>query len=327
MTTRIGVALGDPAGIGPEVVWKALIRRQPDPRITWSIYGPAQFAQSVALSLDPDSEWFDDWKFRLSNGAEGELISVRPDLSITSDLIGRSSALTGTVLYESARLAIKDALEGKIAAVAAAPHTELSVNQAGIEFSGYPSLLSKTAGLSSEVILLLIGGHLKVAHVTLHQSLTSVVSLLTQEQIISAVRTVDKYFSDGGYLSAKFALCGLNPHAGEDGLFGSEDETITKPAAQHLVDMGINLDGPISADSLFHRSDYDCIVALYHDQGHIPVKTIAPRSCIAISVGTPIIFGTVAHGSALDIAGNNEADPAAMNLLFDHCVKFVKQSI
>ena len=326
MRTRIGVALGDPAGIGPEVVWKALVRRQHDSSITWSIYGPAPFARSIALSLDPDSEWFDEWNFKLSNGIEGELIPVRPDLLITSDVIGRSSALTGTVLYESAKLAINDALEGRVAAVAAAPHTELSVNEAGIEFSGYPSLLSNIAKHSSEIVLLLIGGHLKVAHVTLHQSLTSAISQLTQDKVISAVRTVHKYFSDSGFVDAKLALCGLNPHAGEDGLFGSEDETITKPAARHLVDMGIKLDGPISADSLFHRSDYDCIVALYHDQGHIPVKTIAPRSCIAVSVGAPIIFGTVAHGSALDIAGNNQADPEAMTLLFDHCVSFAKQS-
>lgn len=327
MTIRIGVSLGDPAGIGPEVVWKALVGRQHDPDIAWTIYGPASFARSVALDLDPDSEWFNERNFRLSNGIEGELIPVRPDLLITSDVIGQSSAITGTVLYESAMLAINDALEGRIDAVAAAPHTEASVNQAGIKFSGYPSLLNQILRYPAEIVPLLIGGHLKVAHVTLHQSLASVITQLTQDQIISTVQTVYKYFSDSGYLDAKFALCGLNPHAGENGLFGHEDETITKPAAQRLVNMGIDLDGPIPADSLFYRSDYDCIFALYHDQGHIPVKTIAPRSSVAISVGAPIIFGTVAHGSALDIAGRNQADPGAMSLLFDHCIGFAKQPL
>lgn len=324
MKMRLGVTLGDPAGIGPEVVWKALVGRKHDPDVTWAIYGPAPFAKNIAIGLDPTSEWFDGRNFRLSNGVTGELISVRPDLSMTPDAIGQISSVAGIFLYESARLAINDALEGRIAAVAAAPHTELAVNHAGIEFSGYPNLLSKLASPSPEIILLLIGGHLKVAHVTLHQSLSSVINQLTQDQIISTVQIIEQYFTSAGYSSVNFALCGLNPHAGEHGLFGHEDEIITKPAARRLCDMGINIYGPLSADSVFHRSDFDCIVALYHDQGHIPVKTIAPRSCIAISVGAPIVFGTVAHGSALDIAGSNQADPTAMNLLFDHCINFAK---
>ena len=231
--------------------------------------------------------------------------------------VGKVHPEHGRAALEAARLAIAGAMAGMYAAVVAAPHSETAIHEAGIEFDGYPSFVARTTGLAPEDgILMLCFEHekreMRIAHVTLHASVSACLERITEERVFRTVREVHAALKKIGIRKPKLAVSGINPHASEGGLFGDEEARSVMPAIEQARAKGIAVDGPIGADTLFQRRGYDAFVVMLHDQGHIAAKLLAPHRVAGLTIGTPVLFSSVAHGAAFDIAGKGRADPAAM---------------
>jgi 4-hydroxy-L-threonine phosphate dehydrogenase PdxA len=218
----------------------------------------------------------------------------------------------GLAALDAAKLAIEGALAGKYAAVVAAPHSETAIRAAGIEFDGYPSFVARCAGLPPEDGILMLcfeseKREVRIAHVTLHTSVRDAVAMISTERVLKTIRAADQALRKLGIEKPKVAVSGLNPHA-----TGAEEEKIIAPAIERARTEGIAADGPIGADTLIQRPGYGAYVVMLHDQGHVAAKLLAPNRAAALTIGTPILFSSVAHGAAFDIAGRNRADPSAM---------------
>jgi 4-hydroxythreonine-4-phosphate dehydrogenase len=217
--------------------------------------------------------------------------------------VGEVHADNGRAALDAARTAIEGALAGEYAAVVAAPHSEAAIHAAGIAFDGYPSFVARTAGLPAEHgILMLCFGEVRIAHVTLHASVRQAVAMISTESVLRTIRAVHEFLG-----SPTIAVSGLNPHA-----VGDEEEEFIKPAIARAQEEGIRADGPIGADTLLQRAGHDAYVVMLHDQGHIAAKVLAPHGAAALTIGTPVVFSSVAHGAGFDIAGRNRASAAAM---------------
>jgi 4-hydroxy-L-threonine phosphate dehydrogenase PdxA len=231
--------------------------------------------------------------------------------------IGEIQPEHGRAALAAAQRAIRGAVAGDFAAVVAAPHSETAIHAAGIEFDGYASFVARTLGLPPEDAILMLcfgyaGREVRIAHVTLHASVAAALKLITQERVLRTIRAVDDALKRIGYRRPRIGVSGLNPHAGEGGLFGDEEQKVILPAVEQARSESISVDGPIGADIMIQRAGYDAYVVMLHDQGHIPAKVLAPNGAAALTIGTPVLFSSVAHGAAFDIAGRNLADPAAM---------------
>ena len=259
----------------------------------------AAHAKACALSLD------------------GISILDRRQLESGELKIGEISPAHGRAALDSARAAIEGALAGEYEAVVAAPHTETAIHAAGFEFDGYPSFVARTAGLAPQDGILMLcfawqGREVRIAHVTLHASVKNALGMITQARVLRTIRATDEVLKRMGIPKTAIAVGGVNPHAGEGGLFGDEEEKAVMPAVQAARQEGIVADGPIGADTLIQRAGYDAYVVMLHDQGHVAAKLLAPHGAAALTIGTPVLFSSVAHGAALDIAGQGRAQHAAM---------------
>jgi 4-hydroxy-L-threonine phosphate dehydrogenase PdxA len=198
-------------------------------------------------------------------------------------------------------------------AVVAAPQNETSIALAGIAFDGYPSFVARETGTDEDdVYLILCFDDVKIVHATLHRSVRQAIDMITRERVARVIAATDRALRRMGTAAPKIAVGGLNPHAGEGGLFGREDIEIIKPAIDAAAARGLAVTGPFGVDTLFHRRDVDAFVVMLHDQGHIAAKLLAQNAVAALTIGSPILFSSVAHGSAHDIAGTGVADPRAM---------------
>jgi 4-hydroxy-L-threonine phosphate dehydrogenase PdxA len=315
---RIAIATGDPAGIGPEIALKAAL----DPRVR-EICRPllvgdrgALLAHASACGLAPDIQSVT--RAAGSSWENGTLNLIERRQFAPGELhIGAIAAPHGEAALDSAKAAIDAALAGEVDAVVAAPQTESAIKLAGIEFDGYPGFVARCAGVPPEDAFLMIcfdsrGKEMRIAHATLHASLRRAIELLTRSRVLNAIRSTDSALRRLGVAFPRIAVSGLNPHAGEGGLFGDEERAIIGPAISDAQKGGVSAEGPFGADILFLREGYDAFVVMVHDQGHIMAKTHAPAGAAALTIGTPVLFSSVAHGSALDIAGKNRADTGAM---------------
>jgi 4-hydroxythreonine-4-phosphate dehydrogenase len=227
--------------------------------------------------------------------------------------IGQVRAAHGRAAVDAARAAIASAMSGDVAAVVAAPQTELAIREAGIEFDGYPSFVARCTGVpADDAFLMICFDTMRIAHATLHVSLRRAIELVTEERVGRVLRAVHDTLRRIGIAAPRIAVGGLNPHAGEAGMFGEEDREIIAPAIGAARRAGIDADGPFGADTMFHQTGYDAFVVMFHDQGHIAAKLLARNRSAGLTIGTPVLFSSVAHGSALDIAGQGRASPAAM---------------
>lgn len=294
---RIAIALGDANGIGPEIAVKAALALRNEP-VDVLLVGDAYVLQA---QLD-----------RMGEGADAVTIVDVPALPRDAFVPGQVRAEAGAATVAYVRAAVGLAQRGEVDAVVGCPHSETSIHQAGITFSGYPGLIAELTGTApDQVFLLLVCPDLKIGHVTLHEPLTTALARLTPELVVDAAVAVAEAMGALGVPNPRMGVFGINPHAGEDGLFGTEDETITKPAVARLRERGLRVDGPIGADLLLSQRKHDVYLAMYHDQGHIPVKLLSPLQSSALSVGGGIFFSSVGHGCAFDIAGRGVADATA----------------
>lgn len=303
MKPRIAIATGDPGGIGPEISIKAAL----DPAVR-KICNPVVIGDRGALEKHAKA-----CKLSLA----GIELVERKQLKPGELKIGGIDPAHGRAAIDSAQVAIKGALAGEYDAVVAAPHTETAIHAAGIEFDGYPSFVARTAGLAPEDGILMLcfgwqGREVRIAHVTLHASVMKALGMITQHRVFRTVEAVHSTLQRIGIDKPKIAVSGVNPHAGEGGAFGREDLDIVLPAIEEARNAGIVVDGPIGADTLIQRTGYDAYVVMLHDQGHVAAKLLAPNGSAALTIGTPVLFSSVAHGSALDIAGKGKAEHRAM---------------
>jgi len=310
----IAIAAGDPAGIGPEISLKAAldpaVRKACNPIVVCDRSVIERHAEACGIKADlrviataADADASDD---RL------DLIDCpQPDLAALD--FGASDAAGGRASLAFAGTAIKAALAGDVDAVVAAPQNETSIARAGIAFDGYPSFVARLTGTDEhDVYLMLCFGATKIVHVTLHQSVRQALALITRERVAAAIRAADRALKRMGTPAARITVSGLNPHAGEGGLFGREEIEIITPAIEAAAADGIAVSGPFGADTMFARRGVDAFVVMLHDQGHIAAKLLAPNATAALTIGSPILFSSVAHGSAHDIAGKGVASPGAM---------------
>jgi 4-hydroxy-L-threonine phosphate dehydrogenase PdxA len=307
----IALAIGDPNGIGPEIAVKtavALEGRAPRLVLVGDAFVVRHYAQEAAKG-------FAVREITGGEAAAARTIDVFPVAALPRGAFapGRIEPAAGraTVAYIEAALGLVRASRSH--AVVGCPHNEAAVNAAGIAFRGYPSLIARLLGVPEDrVFLMLIGGHLRIVHATLHERLQNALVRLSPDLVEAAGRAGASALIALGIERPRIGLCAINPHAGEGGLFGDDDERITAPAAERLRHAGIAVEGPAGADLLLGRTDLDGFLAMYHDQGHIPVKLLAGRTASALAVGAGIVFASVAHGSAFDIAGSGVADPAGI---------------
>jgi len=250
-----------------------------------------------------DADWSGD-RLNVLACAQPEAASL--DFGAVSPVSGRAS-------IAFCRAAIKAALAGEVDAVVAAPQNETSIAQAGIKFDGHPSFVARQTGTDdNDVYMMLCFGETKIAHCTLHQSVRDAIEAITREKVARVIRVTDRTLRRLGIGSPRIAVSGLNPHAGEGGLFGREEIEIIRPAIDAAAAEGLNVSGPFGADTMFHMPGYDAFVVMLHDQGHIAAKLLARNAAAALSIGSPILFASVAHGTGHDIAGQGVANPAAM---------------
>jgi 4-hydroxythreonine-4-phosphate dehydrogenase len=310
----IAIATGDPAGIGPEIALKATL----DPRVLALcrplLVGDPAVVQihAHAAGLKPelhivakpaDADW--------SNGAVNLLGAS--GAANTPLKLGSVDAAYGRASLASARAAIKAALAGEVDAVVAAPQTERSIAAAGIAFDGYPSFVARETGTPvNDVYLMICFDDSRIVHATLHVSVREAVGLITQEHVERVIRVTDASLKKLGIARPKIFVSGLNPHAGEEGMFGSEEIDIIIPAIAETAKSGIEASGPFGADTMFRKKGCDAFIVMLHDQGHIAAKLQAFNRTAGLSIGSPILFSSVAHGSAHDIAGKGLGDPGAM---------------
>jgi len=271
---RIALTVGDPAGIGPEIVAKAAA----DPGVL-AVCEPVIFAAH----------------------ADG----VRP---------GEVSAAAGQAAYDTIVAAVAAARRGEVDAIATAPINKLAFARAGLHWKGHTDLLAHLCE-TERVAMLFHAPQLKVVLITVHVPLRDVPALLTRELVAATVRLTAEALPQFGIARPRLALAGLNPHAGESGVLGTEDDEVLAPAVASARAAGIDLSGPFPADTVFVRAargEFDCVLACYHDQGLIPVKLLAFGQAVNVTIGLPIIRTSVDHGTAFDIAGKGVADAGSM---------------
>lgn len=298
---RIGLSIGDPSGIGPEIAIKASQLLKSNSAIEVILIGDQKVIDFYADQL------------KVPKTDLPEIVNVQTLESINDLEPGKISSKSGWATIEYLKVAVDLSLSGKIDAVLACPHNETAVNNAGIKFNGYPGKLAELTGTpKSSVFIMLVGGDLRITHVTLHQGLKLALNSITCDLIeqagIASIEALKRF----GFENPKLGVFGINPHAGENQLFGDEDATFSFPATKNLRNLGFDVSDPVGADVLLAERKHDAYLAMYHDQGHIPIKLLFPKRAAALTIGTPVIFSSVAHGTAMDIAGKGCADPTAL---------------
>jgi 4-hydroxythreonine-4-phosphate dehydrogenase len=275
MLPRIAITVGDPAGIGPEIAEKAAA----DPRVR-AVCEPVVYGPPAGRRFEP----------------------------------GVLSAEAGRAAYDVIEAAVRDARQGRVGGIATAPINKLAFSRAGLHWKGHTDLLAHLTG-SARVAMMFWSEPLKVVLATVHVPLAQVPALVTRELLREIIGLTVAELPRFGIASPRVAVAGLNPHAGEDGLLGEEDERVIRPAVAEACAGGALVTGPIPGDTVFvraSRGEFDAVVACYHDQGLIPVKLLAFGRAVNVTLGLPIVRTSVDHGTAFDIAGKNLADPGSM---------------
>ncbi|HKE21156.1 MAG TPA: 4-hydroxythreonine-4-phosphate dehydrogenase PdxA [Bryobacteraceae bacterium] len=292
----IALTMGDPAGIGPEIVLKALADDALRSLSRWIVVGDARVLQMAGGNL---------------HGAP--LRDIRALGGMEDFAFGKLDARCGAAAVEYVREATGMCLRGEADAMVTAPLNKEAVTLSGRPFSGHTEYIAELCG-AAESRMLLASERLATIHVTTHVALRRACELDTA-RILRTIELGNDAMKLLGFERPRIAVCGLNPHAGEHGLFGDEDAQLIVPAIQAAQRQGIACTGPHAGDTVFlqaSRGAYDLVVAMYHDQGHIPMKLVDFEGTVNISVGIPVIRTSVDHGTAFDIAGRGQADPRSM---------------
>jgi 4-hydroxythreonine-4-phosphate dehydrogenase len=275
---RIAITTGDPAGIGPEIALRAAGHPEVKAACEPILYGPSSDEELSAFER------------------------------------GRVSAAAGRAAYNAVLRAVSDAVDGRIDALATAPIHKEAFAEAGLPWKGHTDLLAHLTG-ASRGVMMFYSDPLRVVLATVHIPLAQVATVLTQSLVEEVIALTASELPRFGLPAPRIAVAGLNPHAGEHGLLGSEEERVLRPAIGACAKRAIRVSGPFPADTVFVRAirgEFDVVIACYHDQGLIPVKMAAFGRAVNVTLGLPIVRTSVDHGTAFDIAGRGVADPSSM---------------
>ena len=332
MTSRhLAITMGDPAGIGPEIIVKACIGLQDriakgDLRLliigSGAALNAAKAALGASLAIPQVSAEDRDWPNLCFLQADAEGAPIHP---------GVLSADGGRFAFKAIEQGVRLTQAGRTAAIVTAPLNKEALNKAGYHYPGHTEMLAHLTGVRGSVMLL-AHGNMRVSHVSTHVALEDVPKRLTPERLRQVIDLTDDALRRLGIARPKIAVAALNPHAGEGGLFGRQDIDVSAPTIAKAVDDGLDVVGPVPGDTIFVKlraGQFDAVVAMYHDQGHIPVKLLGFQvdpatgrwqelSGVNITLGLPIIRTSVDHGTAFDIAGKGIANEHSLIEAIDY---------
>ncbi len=309
---KTAITMGDAAGVGPEIILKAM-KARPEYQEQCIVYG----------AFDVLRHYNEKWNMGLtlqkvssaSQCVDGVVNVVDPcPITMKDFTVGQLSARCGDGAYRYLEAAVRAAQSGEVTAVVTAPLNKEALHMGGHLYAGHTEILADLTG-AKDYAMLLWSDALKVIHVSTHVSLRQACDLATRERVATVIRLGDQVLKRAGIERPRIAVAGLNPHAGEHGLFGDEEQTQLIPAIDECQAEGIDVVGPEPPDTVFFKGSqgqYDLVVAMYHDQGHIPLKVLDFKKGVNMTVGLPVIRTSVDHGTAFDIAGTGVADEASL---------------
>lgn len=305
---EIAITMGDPAGIGPEIICRALAAMSPAERDRTLVVGDPAIYRRAAEMVETDIDFV---SLETATPGDGRVAvaEVRVPEGVTIP-DGRIGAGGGDLAFRCVQRAVELVQSGRAGVIVTAPLNKAALHAAGHHYDGHTGMLAALTGAPSS-FMLLASERLSTLHVSTHVSLRGAIERVTEQRIAETVAVGHDHLVAMGVAQPRIAVAGLNPHCGEGGIFGDEDERIIAPAVAALRRRGFDVQGPISADTVFYRAsrgEFDLVVAQYHDQGHIPVKLIAFDTTVNVSLGLPIQRTSVDHGTAFDIAWQGRAD-------------------
>jgi 4-hydroxythreonine-4-phosphate dehydrogenase len=318
MAKPIALTLGEPAGIGPDITIKAWLRRDELKLPPFYLLGDRDFLSRRAKVLGLDVQ-FADVDSNDATAVFARALPVAATGCAATALPGRPDGSSAEAALASIRQAVSDVRAGRAGAVVTNPVAKSVLYRAGFQHPGHTEFLAELSvsnGQTPQPVMMLWSPVLAVVPVTIHLSLREAIDKLSSDLIVTTAHIVAASLKARfGLLGPRLAVAGLNPHAGEEGTLGTEDLTVVAPAIEILRGDGIDVRGPLPADTMFHeaaRKTYDCAICMYHDQALIPVKTLAFDDAVNVTLGLPFIRTSPDHGTAFDIAGTGRANPASL---------------
>lgn len=312
-SSKLLITMGDVAGVGPEIIAKAWPALNKICRPI--VVGDPEWMKKAILLVNPslDIETITDPGKASSNSNKISCLKI-PTADLSDVAKCKISAKAGQAAHDFLINAIDLTMAGFVDGIVTCPLHKEGLHLAGLDYPGHTEILA-TRTKAPEHVMILALPNLAVAHVTLHTALKNVFGELSTERIIARAELLDELLTRVHQRKPRLAVCALNPHASDGGLFGNEEQTTIEPAVQKCITKGMNIQGPFPADTLFLRAsqgEFDGVVAMYHDQGHIALKLLGKRSTVNITAGIPIIRTSVAHGTAYDIAWQGIADEGSL---------------
>ena len=292
----IGITMGDPTGVGPEIILKAVAGMDSAELAATCVFGCRATLKAA--------------KAAVGTGLDLSTLDLR-DIPVDGGPLsfGQLDPRAGDAAFRCIASAVDAANAGNIGCIVTAPLNKAALNAAGHHYDGHTGMLAALTG-TRKAHMILASDRLKVVHNSTHVSLKDAIDRATPEAVLETIRIGNTHLKRLGIAAPRIAVAGINPHCGEGGLFGTEDDIQIVPAVKAATVEGIDCTGPVAADTLFHRAyagEFDLVVAQYHDQGHIPVKLVAFDTAVNVSLGLPIDRTSVDHGTAFDIAGKGIA--------------------
>jgi 4-hydroxythreonine-4-phosphate dehydrogenase len=311
----IGITMGDAAGVGPEIIMKSLQDADVYASCRPFVIGDSKILERAGRIVQTDLHVRNIQSVSEAPFQHGTVDCL--DLNLLPDNLplGQISAEAGHAAFSFLKKAIELANAGEIDAICTAPLNKEALHKGGHMYPGHTEILADLTG-TKDFSMMLSSPKLKVIHVTTHVGIIDAVKMINPDRVYKVIRMAHDTLQKAGYAAPKIAVCGINPHAGENGLFGyGEEAEKIVPGVKIAQDEGIEVVGPLPADTLFFRAtrgDFDIVVAMYHDQGHGPIKVLGLEAGVNITVGLPIIRTSVDHGTAFDIAGKGIADEQSL---------------
>ncbi len=321
----VGITMGDPAGVGPEVICKALASRRIGDYSKILVIGDPEILERANKLLDTRLRF--GAAFSSLAGDEVAVVETRSELP-DAIVPGRISAAGGDAAYRCIVRAVELCIDGAMDVMVTAPLNKAALHCAGHHFDGHTGLLTSLTR-AKQSFMLLTSEKLSTVHVTTHLSMREATERITRDRVLATIRAGAGHLKQMGMPHPRIAVAGLNPHCGEGGIFGREDIEQISPAVAAARDEGLEVHGPIPGDTVFYRAvhgEFDLVVSQYHDQGHAPAKLLAFDTTVNVSLGLPIRRTSVDHGTAFDIAWSGKADHGNMLCAIDYARRWAKNS-
>jgi len=319
-TPIIGITMGDPAGVGPEIICMSLAAMPPEERCNMRVYGNLDSLAQAAGYTGMDIRFMAEE----DHDGKSEIVAVHHNEIVGGTIPpGKLNLRAGEACFRFIKAAVRDAEADRIACIVTAPINKEALNGAGHHYDGHTGMLTALTRAPSS-FMLLASERLSILHVSTHVSLLQAIERATTQRVLVTIRAGFEHLRRLGLEAPRIAVAGLNPHCGENGLFGNEDNLTVAPAVSLAQNEGIDVQGPIPADTVYHRAyngAFDLVIAMYHDQGHIPIKLVAFDTAVNVTLGLPIDRTSVDHGTAFDIAGRG----IAKSINLDHAIKYAQR--